>query len=183
MNNDAPIHRHKSFRKLSAHDVSETHKGTTEFPNFSLEVFPGPRVFQPSLQFPTQTCDATSPSAMSALSCWRRLTSPQVKSLAYAQVTGFRAFSTSRSPQTTYGFIGLGQMGFRMAKNLRAKIPAEDSLVVFDVNKAAASQFLQEAEQSKDGRIGTTSLADDVRQLAEQSVRVPFMIFRPALPL
>ncbi|CEL01814.1 Putative 3-hydroxyisobutyrate dehydrogenase [Aspergillus calidoustus] len=40
---------------------------------------------------------------------------------------------------TTYGFIGLGQMGHGMAKNLRAKIPNSDTLYIYDVNSEGGS--------------------------------------------
>ena len=36
------------------------------------------------------------------------------------------------------------QIGYPMAKNLRAKIPAEDTLFVHDVNTAATKQFLDD---------------------------------------
>ncbi|KAH9232871.1 hypothetical protein K456DRAFT_1750274 [Colletotrichum gloeosporioides 23] len=45
---------------------------------------------------------------------------------------------------TTYGFIGLGQMGHGMAKNIRLKVPPTSQLVVFDVNKQAVDSFVQE---------------------------------------
>ncbi|KAL5597187.1 hypothetical protein FOBRF1_010980 [Fusarium oxysporum] len=47
-------------------------------------------------------------------------------------------------PITTYGFIGLGQMGHGMAKNLRQKLPQNYPMIVFDVNKEAVNKFLQE---------------------------------------
>lgn len=51
-----------------------------------------------------------------------------------------------------------------MAKNLRAKIPAEDTLFVHDVNTAASKQFLEEHPSG-------VRVADNVRQLAENAVR------------
>ncbi|KAH8894629.1 hypothetical protein GQ53DRAFT_858108 [Thozetella sp. PMI_491] len=43
-----------------------------------------------------------------------------------------------------YGFIGLGQMGHGMAKNIRLKIPQSDVLVIFDVNPQSAGRFVKE---------------------------------------
>ncbi|KAH7253114.1 hypothetical protein FSOLCH5_013923 [Fusarium solani] len=46
--------------------------------------------------------------------------------------------------QTTYGFIGLGQMGHGMAKNIRLRIPDSFLLVVYDVNQEAVQRFIDE---------------------------------------
>jgi hypothetical protein len=55
-----------------------------------------------------------------------------------------------------------------MAKNLRAKIPAEDTLFVHDVNTAATKKFLDEHPQG-------VRVADNVREVAEKAVCViPF---------
>lgn len=51
-----------------------------------------------------------------------------------------------------------------MAKNLRAKIPAEDTLFVHDVNTAATKQFLEEHSQG-------VRVAQNVREVAEKAVR------------
>lgn len=50
-----------------------------------------------------------------------------------------------------------------MAKNLRAKLPAEDTLFVQDVNTAASKKFLEENPQG-------VRIADSVREVAEKSV-------------
>ncbi|KAF2645641.1 3-hydroxyisobutyrate dehydrogenase [Massarina eburnea CBS 473.64] len=74
-------------------------------------------------------------------------------------------FSSSRNLQATWGFIGLGRMGFAMAKNLRAKLPAEDTLFVQDVNTAASRKFLEENSQG-------VRIADNVREVAEKAETV-----------
>jgi 3-hydroxyisobutyrate dehydrogenase-like beta-hydroxyacid dehydrogenase len=56
------------------------------------------------------------------------------------------------------------QIGYPMAKNLRAKIPAEDTLFVHDVNTAATKQFLDEHPQG-------VRVAENVREVAEKAVR------------
>ncbi|KAL4871281.1 hypothetical protein BDV12DRAFT_206809 [Aspergillus spectabilis] len=45
---------------------------------------------------------------------------------------------------TTYGFIGLGQMGHGMAKNLRSKIPSSDKLYIYDINAETVKRFKEE---------------------------------------
>ncbi|RMJ21327.1 3-hydroxyisobutyrate dehydrogenase [Aspergillus sp. HF37] len=67
------------------------------------------------------------------------------RTLRFSQST--RAFSTTLHRDATWGFIGLGQMGYCMAKNLRAKIPASDTLIVRDVNQDNAQRFTEETRQ------------------------------------
>ncbi|KAF2744292.1 hypothetical protein M011DRAFT_429720 [Sporormia fimetaria CBS 119925] len=76
-----------------------------------------------------------------------------------------RCFSTSHNLQATWGFIGLGRMGYAMAKNLRAKLPADDTLFVQDVNKAASSKFLEEHATG-------VRVAENVREVAEKAETV-----------
>jgi 3-hydroxyisobutyrate dehydrogenase-like beta-hydroxyacid dehydrogenase len=45
---------------------------------------------------------------------------------------------------TTYGFIGLGQMGHGMAKNIRQKIPVDCNLVIYDINTEAVKRFVSD---------------------------------------
>ena len=54
--------------------------------------------------------------------------------------------------------------GYPMANNLRAKIPAEDTLFVHDVNTAATKKFLEEHPQG-------VRVASNVREVAEKAVR------------
>jgi hypothetical protein len=53
-----------------------------------------------------------------------------------------RGFSSSSRRLDKYAFIGLGQMGFQMARNLQAKLPPSDTIRVFDINKAAAENLV-----------------------------------------
>ena len=50
-----------------------------------------------------------------------------------------------------------------MAKNLRAKIPKSDTIIVHDVNKEITAKFAKEHEG--------TEVAHNVREVAEKSVR------------
>lgn len=56
-----------------------------------------------------------------------------------------------------------------MAKNLRARIPAEDTLFVQDVNTAATKKFLEEHPQG-------VRVADNVREVAEKAVCCPVSV-------
>ncbi|KAF2739092.1 hypothetical protein EJ04DRAFT_509236 [Polyplosphaeria fusca] len=73
-----------------------------------------------------------------------------------------RCFSSSQNLQATWGFVGLGRMGYPMAKNLRAKLPADDVLFVNDVNKDATKKFLEENPNG-------VRIADSAREIAEKS--------------
>lgn len=53
--------------------------------------------------------------------------------------------------------------GYPMARNLRAKIPAEDTLFVHDVNTAATKKFLEEHPAG-------VRVAENVREVAEKAV-------------
>jgi hypothetical protein len=59
-----------------------------------------------------------------------------------------------------------------MARNLRAKIPAEDTLYVHDVNTAATKKFLEEHPQG-------VRVASNVREVAENAVCI--LAFLPIL--
>ncbi|KAJ5811329.1 hypothetical protein N7474_007630 [Penicillium riverlandense] len=81
-----------------------------------------------------------------------------------------RSFATTLRRDATWGFIGLGQMGYNMAKNLRAKIPASDTLIVRDVNDETAARFAAEAEEAAGGSgEGKVEIADNAREVAEKS--------------
>lgn len=54
--------------------------------------------------------------------------------------------------------------GYSMAKNLRAKVPAEDTLFIHDVNTATTKRFLEENPTG-------VQVADNVREIAEKAVR------------
>lgn len=50
------------------------------------------------------------------------------------------------SKAMSYGFIGLGAMGYGMAKNLKAKIPSTCSLYVCEVIQTRRDQFISESQ-------------------------------------
>ncbi|KAI1177464.1 3-hydroxyisobutyrate dehydrogenase, variant [Nemania sp. FL0916] len=72
--------------------------------------------------------------------------------------------SIATDPNTRYGFIGIGQMGWGMAMNLRQKIPREAKMVICEISESRRNQFIQEV-QSK----GTVTVAGSPKEVAEQS--------------
>ena len=61
-----------------------------------------------------------------------------------------------------------------MAKNLRAKVPAEDTLFVHDVNTTATQKFLEENPTG-------VRVAENVREIAEKAVRSAFFYSIPCM--
>ncbi|KMO99862.1 3-hydroxyisobutyrate dehydrogenase [Coccidioides immitis RMSCC 2394] len=90
-----------------------------------------------------------------------------VRRLLFPLRSSARSFSTTLSRDATWGFIGLGQMGYPMAKNLRAKIPESDTLLICDSNPDATKRFT--AEQS--GK--RIEVASSPRELAGRSDGLP----------
>lgn len=66
----------------------------------------------------------------------------------------------------SFGFIGLGAMGYPMAVQLRRKLPASTPLAIYDLNEAALNQFVQATEGC-----GETYIAMSSREVAERAVR------------
>lgn len=68
-------------------------------------------------------------------------------------------------PSVTYGFIGIGRMGYPMALNFRAKMPARSKLVVCDVNQSRVEEFLKQSKS-----LGPVDVASCPKEVAEQCV-------------
>ena len=71
--------------------------------------------------------------------------------------------SESETPNATYGFIGLGNMGFGMAKNVRQKIPSSSKLIVCELAKSQRDDFCLTME-------GDIETADSPKEIAEKCV-------------
>ena len=69
----------------------------------------------------------------------------------------------TRAPDATYGFIGLGNMGFGMAKNVRQRIPKSSKLVVCELAKAQRDKFCSTVE-------GIVETAESPKEVAEKCV-------------
>ncbi|EMF09699.1 3-hydroxyisobutyrate dehydrogenase [Sphaerulina musiva SO2202] len=85
-----------------------------------------------------------------------------------------RSFTTATRLHTSYGFIGLGRMGYPMAKNLRTKIKPDDTMIIHDVNEQITKQFVDEM-----GSVGPVTAAQDVREVAENSSTILTVLPEP----
>ncbi|KAI2777121.1 putative 3-hydroxyisobutyrate dehydrogenase G6G8.5 [Daldinia loculata] len=90
-----------------------------------------------------------------------------------------RAFSASPKRLERYGFVGLGQMGYQMAKNLQAKLPPSDSVKLFDINSDAVKRLAEEMRTSQTGG-AAVELAHDVNDAANESDIVITVLPEPA---
>ncbi|KAL1888408.1 hypothetical protein Cpir12675_006189 [Ceratocystis pirilliformis] len=59
-----------------------------------------------------------------------------------------RFFSRTGGRLASYGFIGLGQMGYQMAGNLQAKLSPSDQLCVFDIDLKIMQKFAAECKKN-----------------------------------
>jgi hypothetical protein len=62
-----------------------------------------------------------------------------------------------------------------MALNLRAKIPASDTLVVRDVNENTMWRFMKETKKCINGNMVAVEVATNAREVAEKSVSENYM--------
>ncbi|KAH8681086.1 3-hydroxyisobutyrate dehydrogenase [Xylariales sp. PMI_506] len=93
----------------------------------------------------------------------------RVNSTAWVLLRGQRrAFSASSRRLDRYGFIGLGQMGYQMAKNLQAKLAPSDSVRIFDLNKDAVRRLAEEMNTSQAGG-AAVEVAQSVNEAAKDS--------------
>ncbi|KAI1874916.1 uncharacterized protein JN550_002345 [Neoarthrinium moseri] len=79
-----------------------------------------------------------------------------------------RTFSSTPRRLDRYGFIGLGQMGYQMAKNLQAKLPPSDSIRIFDLNADAVQRLAEEMKASTAGG-AVVEIAKSVNEAASDS--------------
>ncbi|KAK9241835.1 6-phosphogluconate dehydrogenase [Lipomyces tetrasporus] len=77
-----------------------------------------------------------------------------------------RNFSSTLPWRASWGFIGLGQMGYNMAKNLRSRISPSDTLIVCDTDANITATFVQELSATDKFDIQVAKCA---RELAENS--------------
>jgi hypothetical protein len=73
---------------------------------------------------------------------------------------------TNAPPSVTYGFIGIGVMGWGMATNLRAKIPKSSLLIICELNSTRLNQFISQTS-------GLIKVAASPREVALQAVSIP----------
>jgi len=61
-------------------------------------------------------------------------------------------------------------MGYPMAKNLAAKLPAGDNLVIYDVNKTSTTNFTKEWATMDNINSVKIDVAENTAEVAEKSV-------------
>ncbi|KAF7924604.1 hypothetical protein BELL_0494g00050 [Botrytis elliptica] len=105
-----------------------------------------------------------------------RTTAPFVRSLF--QSVQQRNFSESMGRQKQWGFIGLGQMGYNMARNLQAKLPPADTIRVYDINTEAVERFTKDTKALGSGAV--VEAASNVREAAENSETTITVLPEPA---
>ncbi|KAF7559629.1 hypothetical protein G7046_g4518 [Stylonectria norvegica] len=62
-----------------------------------------------------------------------------------------RGFASSASRLDRYGFVGLGQMGYQMAKNLQSKLNPSDTVSIFDINPESMKGLETEMKANSSG--------------------------------
>lgn len=73
----------------------------------------------------------------------------------------------NEAPNATYGFIGLGNMGFGMAKNVRQKIPQKSKMIVCELVKSQRDEFCSTIE-------GDIETAETPKEVAQRCVCMYF---------
>lgn len=72
-----------------------------------------------------------------------------IKAIRPVRYLPVRFFRTSASRLTSYGFIGLGEMGQHMARHIFSKLDKTDKLYVYDINPTASEKFMSFNKQDK----------------------------------
>ncbi|PQK08328.1 hypothetical protein BB8028_0001g04050 [Beauveria bassiana] len=62
-----------------------------------------------------------------------------------------RGFATTARRLDSYAFIGLGQMGYQMAKNLQSKLQPSDKVSLYDINSDAMKRLQAELKAASTG--------------------------------
>lgn len=70
-------------------------------------------------------------------------------------------------PEKTYGFIGIGVMGWGMAKNLRAKLPASSKMILCELVDERREKFVAETE-------GLIEVAANPKEVAQSAVSLHY---------
>ncbi|KIW66018.1 hypothetical protein PV04_08226 [Phialophora macrospora] len=73
----------------------------------------------------------------------------------------------------TYGFVGIGVMGYGMATNLRAKIPQTAKFVLCEINEARRDQFIKECHLPVDVAYSPKEVAEKADVIITMLPRAP----------
>ena len=80
-----------------------------------------------------------------------------------SSITGNEDRLPNGDADATYGFVGIGAMGFWMAMNVRAKVPSTSAFFVFDKDQERIETFCRRA-------LGPVTVAASPKQIAEECV-------------
>ncbi|KAH7134330.1 NAD binding domain of 6-phosphogluconate dehydrogenase-domain-containing protein [Dactylonectria macrodidyma] len=64
-----------------------------------------------------------------------------------------RGFASTARRLDNYAFVGLGQMGYQMAKNLQSKLSPSDKVSIYDINGQAVMALQTEMKAAKGGAV------------------------------
>jgi 3-hydroxyisobutyrate dehydrogenase-like beta-hydroxyacid dehydrogenase len=92
-----------------------------------------------------------------------------------------RTFSTTSRRLDNYAFIGLGQMGFQMARNLQHKLSPSDTVRLYDINKDAMEKLAQEMRAQKAGG-AAVQLAETAADAIKEAVCTTILLASSSLP-
>ncbi|KAL6799850.1 NAD binding domain of 6-phosphogluconate dehydrogenase domain-containing protein [Trichoderma sp. SZMC 28012] len=82
-----------------------------------------------------------------------------------------RGFASTSRRLDNYAFIGLGQMGYQMAKNLQSKLKPTDKVSIFDVNPTAVEGLSAEMKAASSGAaVEIAASAHDASKTADTVV-------------
>ena len=71
-----------------------------------------------------------------------------------------------------FGFIGLGMMGYPMARNLASRLPKSSKLYIFDVNNTALDKFVKEFS----GTLPDIKISKSAREVTENAQTIVSML-------
>ncbi|KAG5914632.1 hypothetical protein E4U53_004617, partial [Claviceps sorghi] len=80
---------------------------------------------------------------------------------------GTRGFASTGGRRERVAFVGLGQMGYPMARNLQSKLRPTDAVSLFDINAQAMERL--EAETRAAGGGAKVELAGSARAAAREA--------------
>nr|CDP31349.1 Putative mitochondrial precursor of 3-hydroxyisobutyrate dehydrogenase [Podospora anserina S mat+] len=90
-----------------------------------------------------------------------------------------RSFSTTPRALDNYAFIGLGRMGYQMARNLQSKLPPGDTIRLYDINRSAAEKLVEEMKTQQAGG-AAPEVSTSVSDAAKEAVGfLPFFLPHP----
>lgn len=84
-----------------------------------------------------------------------------------------RGFACSARRLDNYAFVGLGQMGYQMARNLQSKLSTSDKVAIFDINPEAMKGLETEMKAVSTGAaVELAASASDATKDAVSSARL-----------